>query len=153
MIYQILDTEKIIISGSDPQTPEDFSELRRLGISHIINLQMGYVDFFIPKDRNHEIHLADKVNILTTHLMMSDFMAPTFQDLDCALSILKKYGGVYFHCRRGKDRTGMVRAAFRVLHQNWDVERAIKEMDDLGHAKFPYFWWQPHLKKYIISRK
>ena len=42
---------------------------------------------------------------------------------------------VYFHCWRGKDRTGAMCAAYRMAVQGWDLSAARREMDLLGFFK------------------
>lgn len=49
-------------------------------------------------------------------------------------------GGVAFHCKSGKDRTGLVAAYLRVKYQHWSVDEAIAEMRQNGHV------WQSFLK-------
>lgn len=151
MFYQKL--SDTAFSGEAPQTDDDFKFLQSLGVQYILNLEMGYIEFFFREKRNHEVMGAMDHGMKGVHIMMSDFFAPSFAELDHSLEIVKTYGVVYFHCRRGKDRTGMVRAAYRVLVQGWDVEKAIKEMVDLGHSTFPYFWWRNHLRAYIKARQ
>lgn len=62
-------------------------------------------------------------------------------------------GGVVFHCRSGKDRTGLVAAYLRVKYQHWSVDDAILEMRQRGHVwqKFSkpghsYSWHEEHLR-------
>lgn len=49
-------------------------------------------------------------------------------------------GGVAFHCKSGKDRTGLVAAYLRVKYQHWSVDQAIAEMRQNGHV------WNSFLK-------
>lgn len=49
-------------------------------------------------------------------------------------------GGVAFHCKSGKDRTGLVAAYLRVKYQHWSVDDAIVEMRQNGHV------WNSFLK-------
>lgn len=49
-------------------------------------------------------------------------------------------GGVAFHCKSGKDRTGLVAAYLRVKYQHWTVDQAIAEMRQNGHV------WKSFLK-------
>lgn len=37
---------------------------------------------------------------------------------------------VLVHCKHGADRTGMVMAMYRIVYQNWSLEKARKEMVD-----------------------
>lgn len=41
----------------------------------------------------------------------------------------------YVHCRHGKDRTGMFSAIYRVLKNNWGIDRALGEASLIGMGK------------------
>lgn len=51
---------------------------------------------------------------------------------------------VYVHCWRGKDRTGVMIAAYRLAVQGWSREDALKEMDAFGF----YSGWRD-LRAYV----
>jgi protein-tyrosine phosphatase len=62
-------------------------------------------------------------------------------------------GGVIFHCKSGKDRTGLVAGYLRIKYQNWTLEDALVEMRARGHVwkKFlkpgaEYSWHEEHLR-------
>jgi len=62
-------------------------------------------------------------------------------------------GGVAFHCKSGKDRTGLVAAYLRVKYQHWTADQAIAEMRRNGHVwkSFlkpgnTYSWHEEHLR-------
>ena len=62
-------------------------------------------------------------------------------------------GGVAFHCRSGKDRTGLVAGYLRIKYQQWTLEEALAEMREKGHVwkKFlkpgaEYSWHEEHLR-------
>ena len=62
-------------------------------------------------------------------------------------------GGVAFHCKSGKDRTGLVAAYLRVKYQHWSVDQAIVEMRQNGHVWKSflkpgdlYSWHEEHLR-------
>lgn len=39
---------------------------------------------------------------------------------------------VFFHCDRGIDRSGLVQAAYRMIHCGWSPQRAIAELESMG---------------------
>ena len=39
---------------------------------------------------------------------------------------------LYFHCWRGKDRTGAMCAAYRMAVEGWPLEAALREMEAYG---------------------
>jgi len=51
---------------------------------------------------------------------------------------------VFVHCRRGKDRTGVVIACYRMRAEGWTAEQALGEAKQHGLA-----WWEFRMKGYI----
>lgn len=45
-------------------------------------------------------------------------------------------GPVFFHCKRGADRTGSFAAIYRITRQGWSEDEALKEASDRGMR-----WW------------
>jgi protein-tyrosine phosphatase len=43
-------------------------------------------------------------------------------------------GGVAFHCKAGKDRTGLMAGYLRIKYQHWTADQAIEEMRRCGHG-------------------
>lgn len=129
------------------------SELK--GILNVINLEQGWFEFFHGM-MNQEFGQCLDAGILPLHIPFGDVLPPSFEQLDIAYNaVVKCKGNVYFHCLRGKDRTGMVRASVRVKHQNWKIEDAIKECLDLGGLTFPYsvLGWETRLRDYLKCSK
>lgn len=52
---------------------------------------------------------------------------------------------IFVHCKAGKERTGVMIAAYRIAAQGWTASRALDEMEFFGIRGF----WFRHLKKYI----
>src|SRR5512135_2239905 len=109
--------------GPVPLTQADFDELQSKNVSVILNLERGYFELF-HKRMNVEFQEAIKRNITPLHLQLGDIIAPTFEDLQAAVSVLEdhNYGTVYIHCLHGVDRTGMVCAADRMKVNGWTFE-------------------------------
>ena len=55
---------------------------------------------------------------------------------------------IFFHCRRGADRTGAVAAMYRIAMQSWDAKKAYKEARDVGMR-----WYYSGLKSQIFDFK
>ena len=52
---------------------------------------------------------------------------------------------VFVHCHLGRERTGVMVAAYRIVMQNWSVPQALDEMEFFGIRGL----WFGHLKQYI----
>jgi len=57
---------------------------------------------------------------------------------------------VFVHCRLGKDRTGMMVAAYRMALQNWTADEALQEMQEFGFSTGHHFFC-PRLAPYEKS--
>jgi protein tyrosine/serine phosphatase len=55
---------------------------------------------------------------------------------------------IFFHCRRGADRTGAFAALYRMALQRWDADKAYKEARDIGMR-----WYFGGLKSQIYDFK
>jgi protein tyrosine/serine phosphatase len=75
---------------------------------------------------------------------------PANADVTEALALLNdaNAGPVFVHCRRGADRTGTIIAAYRITHDKWASEKALREAKDLGMA-----WYAGGMKNYIRDYK
>jgi protein-tyrosine phosphatase len=51
---------------------------------------------------------------------------------------------VFVHCRRGRDRTGVVVAAWRMSREAWSLEQAYEEA-----KRYRLAWWQIRMKDFI----
>jgi protein tyrosine phosphatase (PTP) superfamily phosphohydrolase (DUF442 family) len=51
---------------------------------------------------------------------------------------------IFFHCRRGADRTGALAALYRIANQGWQPARAWSEARDIG-----LHWWYRGLKSQV----
>lgn len=58
---------------------------------------------------------------------------------------------VFVHCRWGVDRTGMAVAAYRILTEAWDYDKAVDEMLAHGFHKFPYGFWIKTLRELEVK--
>jgi protein tyrosine/serine phosphatase len=52
---------------------------------------------------------------------------------------------VFVHCRRGKDRTGVVLACYRIVHDHWENQKALQEARLAGMS-----WIERAMQNYIL---
>jgi protein tyrosine/serine phosphatase len=55
---------------------------------------------------------------------------------------------IFFHCRRGADRTGALAALYRIANQGWEAKKAYSEARDVGLR-----WWYTGIKKQLMEFK
>ncbi|HXG90909.1 MAG TPA: hypothetical protein VNN73_00885 [Blastocatellia bacterium] len=108
--------------------------LKRLGVRSIVDLRSIY-------DHTNEIGEAVASAGLQYHwLPMSVWNPPTDDEANKFISLVmdESQGPFYVFCADGANRTGEMAAIYRIAHDGWTVERALKEMDEFGFN--PYYY-------------
>jgi tyrosine-protein phosphatase SIW14 len=111
-----------VYSGRQPKA-RDFDELADRGIKTVLDLRGGM--FHGPWER--KLVEAAGMNYITIRL--SGIWEPKEEQMAKILTVLEDpaRAPVFVHCRRGDDRVGMVIACYRIAHDHWTHERALKE--------------------------
>ena len=67
-------------------------------------------------------------------LPLDVFGSPSVQAVEDFLEVIAspEHPPIFVHCLHGKDRTGLMMAAYRVAFDGWDSQRAYAEMLDCG---------------------
>jgi protein tyrosine/serine phosphatase len=82
---------------------------------------------------------------------MSEIWPPSHREMCLVMSKVvtsTKVGAVYVHCKEGKDRTGLVIAAYRIIRQYWTYEQARDEMYAFKfHWIYKLLGWQRVLRR------
>ena len=114
-------------------------ELARLGIRTIVDLRTGDE---IEEERAEAI----EAGLRHINVPFGAFRRPADEGVERVLGLLaeSEHRPVFVHCRRGRDRTGMMIACYRMRYEGWTAERALKEATRHGLA-----WWQFRMKGYI----
>jgi protein-tyrosine phosphatase len=93
--------------------------------------------------------------MVSIHIQMSPFFLPDFEAVQAGMIALgnaeRGKAKVFIHCKDGVDRTGVLVCCYRVWRMNWAMERAIKEMFDLGFHKIRYAFWLNPLWKMLLK--
>lgn len=116
--------------------------LARLGVKTLVDLRSKY-------DRTQGLEAdAERVGLQYYWLPLSVWDPPGDSQTAEFLSVVtdQSRGPVFVFCTDGVNRTGEMTAIFRISHDGWDVDRAIKEMDDAGFS--PYYY---SLRNYVWS--
>lgn len=134
--YSIVE-ENVLHRGGMP-SEKGVQQLAKNGIKTIINLRLGNFSEKVIQD-----YSKDKIRIF--HLPFSPY-DPQDQIMINVLKILinPSHKPAFVHCFHGADRTGAVCAIYRIIVQNWDKEKAIKEMKKKG-----LHFWHTNMIDYI----
>lgn len=127
--------------GAQPHQ-EGFAELRKLGITTIIDLRGEDVDKI-----KWERRLAESLGMRLVHIPVGGWSPPTDEQVAEFLSIIRgdPQERIFVHCRFGDDRTGVFIAIYRMVFDQWTAEQATREMYYFGFHGF----WQPAMKSFV----
>jgi len=116
--------------GAQPDAAA-ITNLAKLGVKVIINLRMAK-DVWTPEEA-----LAQAHGILYTNIPLRGLGRPTDDQMKTILSLLgTSQGPVFVHCEHGCDRTGTVVACYRIQHDKWTSDDALKEAKRYGLSGF-----------------
>lgn len=125
--------------------PEDagYAELKELGVQIVVN-------FRETKNAGKEEKASvEALGMKYIDIPWSGFDNPDNKQVAQFLQVLKDNSDrkIFFHCRRGAERTGVMGAAYRMAFERWTPEQALEEMEQF---KFRGLLFR-HLKKYVRS--
>jgi uncharacterized protein (TIGR01244 family) len=115
--------------------------LAHLGVRTIINLRMTNEVWSAEEAEAHAL------GITYTNVPMSGIGRPTDEQVLKVFSIIKNAPGpVFVHCQRGADRTGTIVACYRIEHDKWTSEQALKEAKQYGMSSL-----EIEMRKYVVD--
>lgn len=125
--------------GGQP-TAEGFTKLKDLGIKTVISFRDTQSKVLREKK------WAEENNLQFINLRLSNWFASKDEEIHKILEIITNaaHQPVFFHCKRGADRTGTVAAVYRIKFENWTSAQANREAKKHGIG-----WWQVWMKDYI----
>jgi tyrosine-protein phosphatase SIW14 len=128
-----------LFRGAEPDQ-RCLGHLAALGVRTVVNLR----DEKDASEDEKEVVLA--LGMRYANMPMSGFDRPSATDVKRVLAFIGASGNqpVFLHCKRGRDRTGVVVAAYRVTNDGWAAEKALVEAEDFGLA-----WWQFRMRRFI----
>ncbi len=134
-----------IYRGARPEE-KDFYLLVQTGIKTILSLE--------TKLSREERDLAEKHGLTYIWIPMHPVYTPEKKTIDEVIAILRNpvHQPVFIHCYKGKDRTGLIIAAYRVTVDGWSFEDAYQEMKKYGFHRY-LFWWKKFLLNYLKEKK
>jgi protein tyrosine/serine phosphatase len=123
--------------GGQPER-DGFQYLKDRGIKTVINL----------RTENDEEVMVKKLGMNYVHIPIS--IKPWSKIPDAAIEQYFKVLNdpanypIFFHCRRGADRTGAMAGFYRIAVQGWETKKAYSEARQIGMR-----WWFQAIKKQI----
>jgi protein tyrosine/serine phosphatase len=122
-----------LLRGGQP-TDAGIRELAANHVSMIIDLREPGVDTEAEK------RLAESLGLKFQNVPLSSTRPPTFEELKRVLSLIVPDGAgkTFVHCLRGKDRTGTVIACYRIQHDGWRPEQALREAQEKGMSRVEF---------------
>ena len=129
-----------LFRGAQPHS-EGVEELKKLGITIIVDLR-GENRELIERERKQ----VESLGLRFVNIPVSGWSPPSNEQVAEFLSLFKNHNDkIFVHCRFGDDRTGVFVATYRMTHDHWPPQQAIKEMYFFGFNGF----WHPAMKSYI----
>jgi len=108
------------------------------------------------KGRNRkEAKFLEKLGIKFINVPMNPTKEQSAEVIEKCLQIIndKENQPILVHCHSGKDRTGLIFAAYRIKYDNWSLEDAIMEMLVYGYNRPVFFNLESSLLKWNDWRK
>ncbi len=110
--------------------PESLERMKSYKLKTIVNLRLD------NENEPWEDTLAKKLGIQCFHFPISPAKVVPAKTVDAVLSILSDPARqpVLVHCAAGRDRSGMIIAAYRIAHKEWSFSDIYQEMMMYGYA-------------------
>jgi protein tyrosine/serine phosphatase len=134
--------------GAQP-TEIQFTELKRMGIKAVIDLRKD--------SQKLEPEWAAKAGLKYFNIPMLAARAATREQTVSFLALVNDPANlpVYVHCKGGKHRTGALTAVYRITHDGWTADQAVREMKEYGfddgflggpdaQKRFVYTFYETH---------
>ena len=131
---------EVLYRGAHPDAAS-LKNLQRLGIKTIINLHL-------PEEGwKAEAAEAAANGLVYTNVPLRGLGRPTEEQVKEVLSILEGCPlPAFVHCVHGCDRTGTIVACYRIQHEGWSAEAAMREANQYGLS-----WLERGMRKFILE--
>jgi uncharacterized protein (TIGR01244 family) len=129
--------------GAQPK-PAGFQSLAQLGVKTVIDLRGGQGHL------KSETALVEAAGMRYISVPMAGLSAPSNEQIAKVLTAINDSEAwpVFVHCRHGEDRTGTIIACYRISHDGWPADKALKEAREHGMSRV-----QHGMREYILHFK
>lgn len=119
-----------LFRGAQP-SDAGIRKLKELGVRTVIDLRGE------SEGTNRERKLVEASGMRFVSIPMSAFGKPSKESVKAAMRLLldRQNAPVFVHCKHGEDRTGVIIACYRILHDKWDQAKAIEEARRMGMSR------------------
>lgn len=96
-----------------------------------------------------EKEIVDRLGMSFINIPMSAKSEQNIEKIERCLNIISDESNkpIFVHCHAGKDRTGLIFAAYRIKYGNWSFKDAFTEMLAYGYDQVRFY----NLKKSLIN--
>ncbi len=129
-----------VYRGGQPPA-ESWQSLAKMGVKTVIDLRRED-----EHSTTEEAKAVEAAGMKYVNVPMKGVVAPTNAQIAKVLAVLNSQEPVFVHCKKGADRTGTVIACYRISHDRWQREQALKEAKSHGMGLV-----QVGLKRYILA--
>jgi tyrosine-protein phosphatase SIW14 len=129
--------------GGQPSA-RGFQELKNLGVAIDVNLRAG------REQGEKEKQTVEALGIRYVGVPWSSFHGPRDAQVAAFLELLSENPDkrIFVHCREGRDRTGVMIAAFRIADQHWPAPAAVQEMEAFHFHSLWFHSWKSYVQKF-----
>jgi tyrosine-protein phosphatase SIW14 len=130
----------VLFRGAQPSA-KGLAELKKLGVTTIVDLRGNRG----PVTRERE--QAESLGMRFIDIPVNGWSPPSNAQVAEFLKLFQQdpTQKIFVHCYYGRDRTGVMVAAYRMTQQNWTVDQAVAEMNSFGFRYYLY----PAMKSYV----
>lgn len=117
--------------------------LRELGIKTIVSFRND------KKIIKEEREIAESLGLNYISMPWSSYDMPKQEYVDRFLNLVTddSYSPVFVHCKKGKDRTGVMLACYRIREEGWSTEKALRELKKNGSSPLTH----GHLRLFVAD--
>jgi tyrosine-protein phosphatase SIW14 len=136
----------VLLRGAQPSA-KGLAELKKLGVTTIVDLRGNRG----PVTREREE--AESLGMHFIDIPVNGWSPPSNAQVAEFLKLfqLDPTQKIFVHCYYGRDRTGVMVAAYRMTQQNWTVDQAVAEMYSFGFRYYLYPAMTSYVRRFPIT--